>query len=203
MAIVVFTGGARSGKSTAAENLAAERMSDGARVVALVFGRTQDDAEMTDRVARHREDRPDGFEVVEVERPDELLSGITDDSLVLLDCLGTLVGLVMDEEWPTADVEQELLHAEGELPPGYAERVESRVEALVSALCLRRGDTIIVTNEVGDGLVPAYASGRLFRDVVGRANRTLVNAADGAYLTVAGRLIDLSASNRSAKWPVD
>ncbi len=60
-----------------------------------------------------------------------------------------------------------------------------------------------MTNEVGDGLVPAYASGRLFRDVLGRANRMLVSRADRSYLTVCGRLVDLSALSASPAWPED
>ena len=50
-------------------------------------------------------------------------------------------------------------------------------------------------------MVPAFPDARLFRDIVGRANRRLVDAADGAYLAVAGRLIDLTAAPRDAAWP--
>ena len=67
----------------------------------------------------------------------------------------------------------------------------------------REGDTIVVSNEVGDGLVPAYATGRLFRDLLGRANRRLIDAADSAWLVVAGRLVDLGALGHDAAWPED
>ena len=70
-------------------------------------------------------------------------------------------------------------------------------------LVSRRGDTVVVTNEVGGGVVPAYALGRVFRDVLGRANRALVDGADAAYLCVAGRLVDLHARPTQAIWPED
>ena len=65
---------------------------------------------------------------------------------------------------------------------------------LVSALMAARdGETIVVSNEVGWSVVPAYASGRAFRDAVGRANRDLARAADRSWLVVAGRAIDLKS----------
>ena len=62
-------------------------------------------------------------------------------------------------------------------------------------------DTIVVTNEVGDGVVPSHTSGRLFRDLLGRCNRRLIDVADAAYLVVAGRLVPLDALTRDAAWP--
>ena len=69
--------------------------------------------------------------------------------------------------------------------PRVVEHVERVVDHVVAWLVSRRGDTMVVTNEVGDGVVPAYARGRVFRDVLGRANRALVDGADAAYLCVA------------------
>jgi adenosylcobinamide kinase/adenosylcobinamide-phosphate guanylyltransferase len=123
--------------------------------------------------------------------------------LLLLDCLGTLVGMVMAEEWPSAEQGHELVDAGSDLPAGYAETVESRAGEIVSALLGRTGDTIVVTNEVGEGVVPPFASGRLFRDVLGRANRALVTLADSSYLVVCGRLLELSALSASPAWPED
>jgi adenosylcobinamide kinase/adenosylcobinamide-phosphate guanylyltransferase len=75
------------------------------------------------------------------------------------------------------------------------------VDAVVDWLVARSGDTVIVTNEVGSGLVPVYPDGRLFRDVLGRANRLLVDRADAAYLAVSGRLFDLTTLPHDAAWP--
>jgi len=203
MALVVFTGGARSGKSAAAQSLARCRALDGVSVVAVVFAVVGDDAEMADRVARHRAARPADFVAVEASDSHSALDGVGPQSLLLLDCLGTLVGMVMTEEWPADAEGHDLLEAGSDLPLGYAQAVETRVDELVNAICHRPGDAIVVTNEVGDGVVPAYGSGRLFRDVLGRANRALTSRADRAYLTVCGRLVDLSALPVSPAWPED
>jgi adenosyl cobinamide kinase/adenosyl cobinamide phosphate guanylyltransferase len=203
MAFVVFTGGARSGKSAAAQSVARLRSLDGQPVVAVVFGVVGEDAEMADRVAAHQAERPPEFRVIEVRNSRSALKAVDPDSLLLFDCVGTLVGMVMAEEWPGEAEGHELVDAGGELPVGYAGRVEERVNHLVRELLARQGDTIIVTNEVGDGVVPAYASGRLFRDVLGRANRSLVARADRSYLTVCGRLVELSALPATPAWPED
>jgi adenosylcobinamide kinase/adenosylcobinamide-phosphate guanylyltransferase len=169
----------------------------------VVFGVAGDDAEMADRIVRHQSARPAEFAVVEAQDSAGWLDRVGAESLLLLDCLGSLVGMVMAEEWPAEAQGGELIDAAEELPSGYAERVETQVSQLIGALCAREGDTIVVTNEVGDGVVPAYASGRLFRDVLGRANRALVGRADRAYLTVCGRLFDLNAAATSPQWPED
>jgi len=139
MALVVFTGGARSGKSGAAQDLARRRALDGSAVVALVFGLVEGDPEMADRVARHQADRPAEFGVVEVRESRSALEAFGDDSLLLLDCLGTLVGMVMAEEWPSESQGHDLGGAGNELPAGYAETVEARVGEIVRALSERMG----------------------------------------------------------------
>jgi adenosyl cobinamide kinase/adenosyl cobinamide phosphate guanylyltransferase len=110
----------------------------------------------------------------------------------VLECLGTLVSrIVAEESMETGEVASS----------GAEAQVEARTGQLLDALFARTGDTIVVTNEVGDGVVPAYPSGRLFRDTLGRANRTLVDRADGAWLVVAGRCIDLHPLPKEPPWP--
>ena len=203
MALVVFSGGARSGKSRAAQALAEQRALDGVPVTAVVFGRHDADPEFALRVQRHREQRPRSFDVIEAVDPTSWMPEAPGDGLLLVDCLGTLLGLVMESEWP-ADDGADLGQAAAEaLPAGYESAVERSFTATVDWLATRDADTIVVTNEAGDGIVPAYASGRLFRDLLGRANRTLVQRADAAYLVVAGRLLDLTSLPVQASWPVD
>ncbi len=200
MALVTFTGGARSGKSSAAQRLAQSRAAEGSPVTVVVFGRTSSDAEFADRIARHKAQRPQGFETVEVLDPRGWPERVPLDSLMVIDCLGTLLGLCMEFCYRNDDLGD--APAEG-LPDGYAECVSDVFDRCVDFIIARPGDCIVVTNEVGDGIVPAYASARLFRDLLGIANRRLVRASDAACLCVAGSLIDLTACPADVRWPED
>jgi len=202
MALVVITGGARSGKSRAAEQLAKSRALDGEQVTVAVFG-SESDSEMTDRIAHHRSHRPDGFSTLAAEDSLSWLSAVPEGSLLVVDCLGTCVGRVMLEVWAECAAAGADMTDAAELPAGFEPAFVTRVSAIVSALAERQADTIVVTNEVGDGVVPAFATGRIFRDELGRANRLLVDVADAAYLAVAGRMIDLSDVPRAIDWPTD
>jgi len=205
VALVVFTGGARSGKSTAAEKLALALVADGRSVTVIVFGRAvETDAEFAARIARHRDDRPAAFATIEASDALGWRDSVSADDVVLLDCLGTLLGRAMEEAWENGEQSVALLDAAADtLPDGYEAAVSRRLDEAVAWLCARAGDTIVVTNEVGDGVVPGWATGRLFRDLLGRANRRLVESADAAYLAVAGRLVDIGSLSPDAHWPQD
>lgn len=203
MALVVFTGGARSGKSAAAQALAVLRAADGVDVTVAVFGRGSDDPEYADRIAAHRAARPVGWSTLEVADSAGWPTRVPNDRLLLVDCVGTMLGQVMEESFAAIQDASLGDAAADALPPGFADEFSARFEPLLSALLERAGDAIVVTNEVGDGIVPGYASGRFFRDELGRANRRLVERADAAYLCVAGRLIDLLALPQRAGWPDD
>lgn len=185
MALIVLTGGARSGKSGTAARLAADRARP---VIVAVAGAADGDAEMAGRIARHRADRPAGFKTLEVAglAVSEWLPRVPSDAVLLVDCLGTLLTDVL---WGSGEFGLSEEHA------------EARTEEVVEALVAREGDTIVVTNEIGMGVVPVSASGRVFRDVLGRANAVLVAAADAAYLVVCGRCIDLVAASADPVWP--
>lgn len=187
MSLVVLTGAVRSGKSAAAEVLAAAR---GGPVVVAVAG-WDGDTEMVRRIEAHRAARPVHWAVREVGAVPDWVADVDPEAVLLLDCVATLIGAIAWEvagESEIANGEQEALGAE-------------RTAALVEALLARPGDTIIVTNEAGWGVVPATAAGRLFRDLLGRANRALVEGADAAYLVVAGRVLDLHALRSAPEWP--
>lgn len=204
MALVVITGGARCGKSAAAQRLAVDRERAGRKVSVVVFGRDDGtDPEFTARVVRHRSERPATQHTLEVQRSGDLYDMLTSDDVLLMDCLGTLLGLVMEECFSEVS-DAELASAPADvLPDGFETLVSESFGSLVEALLCRRGDTIVVTNEVGDGIVPQHASGRLFRDIMGRANKQLVACADGAYLCVCGRMVDLAACESGIHWPND
>lgn len=187
MSLVVLTGPVRSGKSAAAERLAGAR---GSQVTVAVAG-WDGDEEMERRIEAHRKARPDGWNVCLVGPEASWVADVPPAVVLMLDCLGTLVGTIAHESAGQAEVAS----AEAERDS------QRRCDALVAALTGREGDTIVVTNEAGWGVVPGSASGRLFRDLLGRANRTLIAAADGAYLVVGGRLLDLSDLPAEAAWP--
>jgi adenosylcobinamide kinase/adenosylcobinamide-phosphate guanylyltransferase len=200
MSLVIITGGTRSGKSSAAQQMVSAHANPRQDVVVATFARTSDDPELADRVARHQADRPDGFITIEAADSMEWLDRVADEAVLLVDCAGTLLGRVMEELWPLGD--SSLGEADADLlPGGYPDLVASRFESIMSAVRSRKGDTVIVTNEVGAGVVPLWASARLFCDVLGRTNRELTHDADRAYLVVCGRLMDLSALPQEAQWP--
>ncbi len=201
MALVVLTGGARSGKSRAAQDLACELDRRGRRVVVAVFGTGAGDDEMAERIARHRADRPASFSVVEATDPWSWLEGLGPADALVVDCLGTWLGSAMAEAWAAG--EQGAFSDATEASSAYRGAVEAAGERIVELVCGRVGDTIVVTNEVGSGVVPDHATGRLFRDTLGRMNTQLTAAADAAYLAVAGRLVDLTALPQSVRWPED
>ncbi|MCD8139700.1 MAG: bifunctional adenosylcobinamide kinase/adenosylcobinamide-phosphate guanylyltransferase [Planctomycetaceae bacterium] len=167
--VILVTGGCRSGKSSFALHLA-----DTAGGVFLATSPVLDD-ETADRVRRHQEERSGrGWETVEEETAvAEALRQCPDDAVVLLDCLTLWVNnLVFEAE------------QSGELPD--EDYMAARAEELASAARSRSGKTIMVTNEVGMGIVPDNPMARRFRDLAGRANQTMAAQADAVYLLVSG-----------------
>ena len=104
----------------------------------MVFA-SESDPEMTERISRHRADRPSGFSVVEATGHLGWLESVPDDALLLLDCLGTCLGLAMLAAWAATAPADASMNDASELPPGFAAEFESRRESLVEALIGRRG----------------------------------------------------------------
>jgi adenosylcobinamide kinase/adenosylcobinamide-phosphate guanylyltransferase len=195
MSLVVITGGARSGKSTAAQRLVASKHED---AFVVVCAHAPDDPEMARRTAAHRAARPAAFQTLEAREGLEWMVDVPEDRCLLLDCLGTLVGQVVGAAFASS---AETSRADDLVSEATESSAEEAVDTLVDWLLARDADTVVVTNEVGSGIVPVYPDARLFRDVLGRANRRLVDGADAAYLAVAGRLLDLKALSPGAAWP--
>ena len=171
MTLTVLTGGARSGKSAAASAAAA---ASGAAVVFVATAEPGDD-DMAGRIERHRAERPAGWTTLEAPRDLAVaVDAVDPDATLIIDCLGLWVTNRMLED----------------PPPAGAELVEEAA-GLAHELAARPGKTLVVTNEVGSGVVPPTPLGRDFRDVLGLVNQTMVRAADDAYLVVAGRLLPL------------
>jgi adenosylcobinamide kinase/adenosylcobinamide-phosphate guanylyltransferase len=169
--IVVFTGGARSGKSTRAEQYAARL----AKPVVYVATAEAGDGEMQERIVLHRQRRSAAWPTLEV--PLEVgaaLREVDEGTVVLLDCLTLLVSNVL------------LAH---EAAPQLA--VDREIDGLLAAAQERDLTLIVVTNEVGMGLVPEYPLGRVYRDLLGRAAQRVAAVADEVYLVMAGIAVEL------------
>lgn len=174
---ILVTGGVRSGKSTHAESLLADCES----VTYVATGPVADpdaDGEWARRVGEHQRRRPASWRTVE---STDLASALDNaDGAVIVECLATWVTAVLDEldAW--------------ERPAGaWDAAVEERVAATIEAWERATGPLVAVTNEVGMGIVPAYRSGRVFRDVLGSVNRRVAAVSDRVDLVVAGRVLHL------------
>ncbi len=169
---VLVTGGVRSGKSTHAEAL----LRDEPAVTYVAPGPPCDDADWAARVAAHRARRPAAWTTLET---GDLAAALRTPGPVLVDCLGT---------WLTRQVDEAgLWEAESGVVSAY---VDARVTEALAALAERGdGPVVVVTNEVGLGVVPEHRSGRLFRDVLGVVNQRLGRACDEVHLVVAGRVL--------------
>lgn len=162
-AITLLIGGARSGKSALAVEIG--RRHDGG-VVFIATAEPFDD-DMRSRIDRHRLDRPDW---PTTEAPLELSAAISAapaDALLIVDCITVWVGNRMH----------------------HGRSVDA--DELVTALSVRRGPSVVITNEVGLGVHPETELGRIYRDELGRVNRTIADVATTTLLMVAGRAMRL------------
>jgi adenosylcobinamide kinase / adenosylcobinamide-phosphate guanylyltransferase len=165
MTHVLLTGGARSGKSALAIAIASRSDAD---VVFLATGQPGDD-EMAARIARHRAERPAGWTTIEEPlRLLEAIGSVDPRACLIVDCLSLWVANLLAKR-----------------------QVESAAAAAADAAAARPGTTIVVTNEVGLGVVPPTPLGREYRDLLGRVNAIWAQRASAAYLVVAGRLLPL------------
>jgi adenosylcobinamide kinase/adenosylcobinamide-phosphate guanylyltransferase len=185
-------GGARSGKSSLAARWAGER----SRTVCCVVTATASDDEMSARIAAHRQERPQHWRVRE--EPVRLGAALRDESrastLLLVDCLTLWTANCL---WPprpemtgTTGPAASATDSDGDLQPDLAGWQAERDDFLA---CLREAtsEVIVVSNEVGTGLVPEHAASRLFRDEHGRLNQMVAAACDEVFLVTAGLALRL------------
>jgi adenosyl cobinamide kinase/adenosyl cobinamide phosphate guanylyltransferase len=170
MSLTVLLGGARSGKSALSSTLAS---SADRPVVVVVTAEPRDD-EMAERIRRHRRSRPSAWTTVEA--PIHLAKAVGEvapDAFLVLDCLSL---------WVSNAIEAELSD----------EEIADEARGIASALAKREAPAVVVSNEVGLGIVPVNALARRYRDTLGRVNATFVAGAERAYLVVAGRALPLA-----------
>lgn len=170
--LILVLGGARGGKSTYAENLAKELGGDA--VLFIATAQALDD-EMRERIVKHQAARPVGWRTLEAPslRGIRLVGTVGDARVVLLDCLTLLTS-------------NALLAGFDEATPQYEAKVEDEVECLLVAYASGSATWIVVSNEVGLGIVPDNPLARAYRDVLGRANQRVAAAADRVMFLVAG-----------------
>ncbi len=150
------------------------------------------DAEMAARIARHRAERPATWRTLEIIRDLDarLTTAVNPGDTILVDCLSVWISneLLLHGDWTEPG-------EAGTYDPAAAVEIEQavlgRMQRLAAWANVRSGVTIIVSNEVGSGVVPAYPLGRLYRDILGRANQTIAAECDAVFLVIAGIGVDL------------
>ncbi|MFP6594108.1 MAG: bifunctional adenosylcobinamide kinase/adenosylcobinamide-phosphate guanylyltransferase [Dehalococcoidia bacterium] len=170
--LTLIIGGARSGKSSLAEQMAARHD----RVLFLATAQASD-ADMAERIAAHKAARPDHWDTLEEPLdPAGALSGVSGNyDVIVIDCLTV---------WAA-----NLMLADGSTKPDY----DTQSAALLDAYEIGDTSWIVVTNEVGMGVVPPSESGRAFRDALGRVNAHFARRADRVISMTAGLALDLKA----------
>jgi adenosylcobinamide kinase/adenosylcobinamide-phosphate guanylyltransferase len=163
--VTLVLGGVRSGKSRWAQELAEK-----SERVAYVATAQARDAEMRAKILRHQEDRPTHWQTIE--EPLELARVLTDCGekfdLLLVDCLTVFVSNLME----TAEAD--------------AASMDRRIDDFLEALRNASAAVVLVSNEVGCGVVPPYPAGRVYRDALGELNQRVAAIADNVVLMVAG-----------------
>jgi adenosylcobinamide kinase/adenosylcobinamide-phosphate guanylyltransferase len=173
----LITGGARSGKSRFALELAQKLGEPVLFVATAVAG----DDEMRQRIEEHQRARPSAWRTLEVTTHlgSQISHQIGDARVVIADCITLLVNNILSQYSPRTSVSV------------IEQKVTSEINELVQCINRTGASFIIVTNEVGTGLVPANRVGRLYRDLLGMANQLLAQQVDEVYLMVAGLPIQI------------
>lgn len=188
--LILVLGGVRSGKSAFAERLA-QAISDKVLYVATAVAT---DDEMLDRVAMHRKRRAASWQTAEL--PENVgsslrhLAGAVD--VVLIDCLSLLVSNILFGV-PGSRSEVDVVVGDTNR---MGDDVWRELDELIESYRDSSATFIVVSNEVGNGVVPPYPAGRLFRDTLGLANQRIAAAADKVYLLVAGVPIELKTLSK-------
>ncbi|MFH1485505.1 MAG: bifunctional adenosylcobinamide kinase/adenosylcobinamide-phosphate guanylyltransferase [Chloroflexota bacterium] len=176
--LILITGGARSGKSAFAQQLAQAK---GKRVLFVATAEAKDE-EMAERIRRHRADRPKGWDTRE-EPLDvaKTIEEIDEHDVALVDCLALWVSNLF------------LRQAEGTMEAVAEASILDAARGLVESYENGKATLILVSNEVGMGVVPSNSLGRHFRDVLGRVNQLVASRADRVYLIIAGLALELKS----------
>jgi adenosylcobinamide kinase / adenosylcobinamide-phosphate guanylyltransferase len=184
--LILILGGARSGKSAYAEALATSVARK--RTVLYVATATASDEEMRERIVAHQANRPPRWRTIEA--PLDPAGALEQElaqnpaPIALLDCITLLVANLLLDAAPH----------DGEVDAtAGAARLDRAIDALLALYERSQFTLIVVSNEVGMGVVPPYPLGRAYRDILGRANARLARAADATLLMIAGMPVEVNA----------
>ena len=171
--LTFILGGARSGKSSYAQKLAEE---SGESVAFIATAQALDDEEMTVRIKRHQSERPENWFTLEI--PLDLANhvGSIKTECVILDCVTLLVSNLM-----MRFVQNDLVDEKKS-----TQAIQAEIEKITSIIHESNQHWLVISNEVGQGLVPPYQMGRVYRDLLGWANQKLAKEADEVLWMVAG-----------------
>lgn len=177
--LYLITGGARSGKSSYAETIAKEL---GQRVTYIATAKTTDE-DMVARIKYHQQSRPQSWSTIECYKGFvslvDLQSFIQSD-ILLLDCMTIMVSnLLLEEQIDYDTCGVSILHT-------IEKKIFKEINQLLTIIKQTNKTLIIVTNEVGFGVVPAYRLGNIFRDIAGRVNQFLAKEAEFVYVVLSG-----------------
>jgi len=166
---IFILGGARSGKSRFAQKLA-KKLSH--KVLFVATGEPLDE-EMQARIDEHKKTRPKSWRTLEIPTNigRQLETEIGDAEVVIIDCLTLLVSNRIGEELDYLKAEKQVM---------------AEINELIACMDKLRASFIIISNEVGTGLVPEAKLGRVYRDILGKANQLVAQHANEVYFMVAG-----------------
>lgn len=171
--ITLVTGGARSGKSSFAEGLYKDRED-----VVYIGTSIVEDKEMEDRVKLHRESRPQIWRTFEGYK--DLKKSVGEENNYILDCITVLTSNLMFEMTKGVEI------INSELQNSVEERIIEELKFLIDEIDKKNYNLVLVTNEVGDSIVPEHHVSRVFRDIQGRVNQRIAALADTVYLVCCG-----------------
>lgn len=196
--LILILGGARSGKSAYAERLAL----GSEKTVAFIATATDGDDEMHERIVRHKASRPQAWHTIE--EPFDLRSALQRAyqlaDVVLLDCVTLWLGnMLLEDHDKRQNDDREQIELQISIDQFNKQVLHHIEELLTIQQNAEAGKTlIIVSNEVGLGIVPAYPLGRIYRDTLGYVNQRLAQDADRVYLMVAGLAVDIKSLHLEA-----
>ena len=176
--IILVTGGARSGKSNFAEKLINERY----EVISYIATAMPYDDGMKNRIRKHKESRPANWKTYEIY---EELSGYIKEisescDAVLLDCVTVMLTNLLlknNVDWDKINMDE---------IDEIEKNLNREIKLLVDEIIKSKMDAVIVTNEIGCGIVPENRLARIFRDIAGRVNQRMAENSSEVYLAVSG-----------------